>query len=282
MADTLVLHARDIADNWRLPDEYRAAIIVGDSVHSVLPLLAPGSIDGLITDPPYSSGGAFRGDRAAGTAVKYLQNNETNAAGELPDFHGDIRDGLAHLFWLQQALAFGWAAMREGGFCSIFTDWRQLAAAILAIQGANYTFRGVRPWLKPSGSYRQFYEFPHQDCEFCVWGVRGAVRVREKFDVSPPAPWMHRAPRGAEKRHQTEKPLQVMRDLVRVVPPDGIVLDPFAGSGTTLEAALIEGRRAIGVELSPEYAQVIAERLSVVDGPVKSSTQPTLFGGSRG
>lgn len=279
MSDVIVLRSCDLTPGWRLPDGVRAAIIVGDSVHAVLPMLAPGSIDALITDPPYSSGGAFRGDRAGSTAVKYIHNNETNAAGQLPDFFGDTRDGLAHLFWLQTALALGWAAMREGAFCAMFTDWRQLAAAILAIQGANFTYRGVRPWLKPPGAYRIFYEFPHQDCEFLVWGVRGAVQIREDFEVSPSSPWMHKAPRGEEKRHQTEKPLQVMRDLVRVVPRGGVILDPFAGSGTTLEAALIEGRRAIGVELSEDYAQVIANRLNVIQRPCAPASQSSLFGG---
>ena len=282
MADVLVLKARDLTHDWRIPDGVRAAIIVGDSVHAVLPMLAPGSIDGTITDPPYSSGGAFRGDRAGSTAVKYITNNETNVVGQLPNFFGDTRDGLAHLFWLQTALALSWASMREGGFCAMFTDWRQLAAAILAIQGANFTFRGVRPWLKPPGAYRQFYEFPHQDCEFLVWGIRGAAQIRDDFEVSPPSPWMHKAPRGEEKRHQTEKPLQVMRDLVRVVPRGGVVLDPFAGSGTTLEAALIEGRRAIGVELSERYAKVIAERLNAVEVGAEPHAQTALFGGTRG
>ena len=280
--DVLVLGAGEIGSGWRLPDTARAAIIVGDSVHAVLPMLAPGSIDGTVTDPPYSSGGAFRGDRAGSTAVKYIHNNETNVAWQLPDFFGDTRDGLAHLFWLQTALALAWASMREGAFCAMFTDWRQLAAAILAIQGANFTFRGVRPWLKPPGAYRVFYEFPHQDCEFLVWGIRGAAQIRDDFEVSPPSPWMHKAPRGGEKRHQTEKPLQVMRDLVRVVPRGGVILDPFAGSGTTLEAALIEGRRAVGVELSPDYAQVIAERLNAVQTPVAAAEQPSLFGGADG
>ena len=68
---------------------------------------------------------------------------------------------------------------------------------------------------------------------------------------------------GADNTHPTVKPTELMRWLVRLVtPPDGVVLDPFAGSGTTLVAARAEGFRAIGIEKEEEYAQIIAHRLS--------------------
>jgi len=63
--------------------------------------------------------------------------------------------------------------------------------------------------------------------------------------------------------HATVKPLALMRWLVRLVtPPGGTVLDPFAGSGTTLEAATIEGFNAIGIELEPDHIPLIAQRLN--------------------
>lgn len=63
-------------------------------------------------------------------------------------------------------------------------------------------------------------------------------------------------------KHPTVKPVDLMRWLVRLVtPPGGIVLDPFAGSGTTLEAATLEGMRCIGIEQSADYLSLIAERL---------------------
>lgn len=70
---------------------------------------------------------------------------------------------------------------------------------------------------------------------------------------------------SAERRgskHPTVKPLDLMRYLVRLfTPPGGLVLDPFAGSGTTLEAARAEGFRAIGIEREAEYLPDIARRL---------------------
>jgi site-specific DNA-methyltransferase (adenine-specific) len=57
-----------------------------------------------------------------------------------------------------------------------------------------------------------------------------------------------------------------MRALVRVCPPGGVVLDPFAGSGSTGAGALLEGRRFVGLEKSPEYVEIARARLAEVDG----------------
>jgi DNA modification methylase len=58
------------------------------------------------------------------------------------------------------------------------------------------------------------------------------------------------------------KPLNLMRWLVRLVTPSGgIVLDPFAGSGTTIEAALREGFRPVGIEREAEYLPLIQARI---------------------
>lgn len=65
--------------------------------------------------------------------------------------------------------------------------------------------------------------------------------------------------------HPTVKPLALMRWLCRLVtPPGGCVVDPFAGSGTTLEAAYLEGFEAIGVEMTPDYWPLIAARIERV------------------
>jgi len=77
--------------------------------------------------------------------------------------------------------------------------------------------------------------------------------------------------------HPTVKPVSLMRWLVRLItPPDGIVLDPFTGSGSTGVAAVLEGARFIGCELSPEFAELARARIAHAadedDGP-----QLTLF-----
>jgi DNA modification methylase len=68
--------------------------------------------------------------------------------------------------------------------------------------------------------------------------------------------------RGEGNVHPTVKPVALMRYLLRLVtPPGGLVLDPFAGSGTTVLAAVDEGFDCIGIEKEPEYAKIAAARL---------------------
>ena len=63
-------------------------------------------------------------------------------------------------------------------------------------------------------------------------------------------------------QHPTVKPLAVMQWLIRLVtPPGGTVLDPFAGSGTTIEAALIEGFNPVGIEMEADYLPLIQQRI---------------------
>ncbi len=69
--------------------------------------------------------------------------------------------------------------------------------------------------------------------------------------------------------HPTVKPTDLMRYLVRMVtPPGGLVLDPFTGSGSTGRAAMLEGMRFIGCELSPEYAKIARARIRFTLGPL--------------
>ena len=68
-----------------------------------------------------------------------------------------------------------------------------------------------------------------------------------------------------DSKHPTVKPVSLMRYLVRLVtPPNGLVLDPFMGSGSTIEAAKLEGFRAIGIDLSEEYCTDAVRRLDAV------------------
>lgn len=69
-----------------------------------------------------------------------------------------------------------------------------------------------------------------------------------------------------DSRHPTVKPVALMRWLVRMVtPPDGVVLDPFAGTGTTGEAAVLEGHRAVLIERDDAYVEDIRKRLQKID-----------------
>lgn len=72
--------------------------------------------------------------------------------------------------------------------------------------------------------------------------------------------------------HQTVKPLDLMRWLVRLVcPPGGLVLDPFAGSGSTGIAAVLEGRQFLGIEREPEYVRIAHHRIRHWTKPERKS-----------
>lgn len=82
-----------------------------------------------------------------------------------------------------------------------------------------------------------------------------------RFFYSAKAPKSER-PNVDGVQHPTVKPLAIMRWLIRLVtPPGGTVLDPFAGSGTTIEAALIEGFNPVGIEMETDYLPLIQHRI---------------------
>lgn len=96
----------------------------------------------------------------------------------------------------------------------------------------------------------------------------GASRFFPTFRYEAKAPTEER-PRVDGIAHPTVKPLDLMRWLVRLVtPPGGTILDPFAGSGTTLEAALIEGFQCIGIEREDDYLPLIKARITKPLEPV--------------
>jgi len=65
-----------------------------------------------------------------------------------------------------------------------------------------------------------------------------------------------------DKVHPTQKPLALMRWCLSLVPEAQTVLDPFMGSGTTLVAARLEGRKAVGIEISERYCEAAVKRLA--------------------
>ena len=76
-------------------------------------------------------------------------------------------------------------------------------------------------------------------------------------------------PRTDDTAHPTVKPLDLMRWLVRLItPPNGLVLDPFAGSGTTAEACIIEGFHCVTIEREQDYLPLIVQRLTKPIEPV--------------
>jgi site-specific DNA-methyltransferase (adenine-specific) len=83
---------------------------------------------------------------------------------------------------------------------------------------------------------------------------------------------------GAKNFHPTVKPTALMRKLVKLVtPPNGVVLDPFTGSGSTGKAALLERFQFVGIELTEEYLPIIEGRLNATAEAVYKDQMETLF-----
>jgi DNA modification methylase len=191
----------------------------------ILPTLADQSIDLVLTDPPYgikAGGNSGRGGKQYGKALAASKQYDTTFNDDSPCSPKAISE-----------------MQRVGKGCIIF--------------GGNYF---VLPpsscwlvWDKDNGKNR------YADCELAWTNLSGAVRrVRYR--------WNGMLKERPEKRyHPTQKPLQVIQWAMSLDTRDGIILDPFMGSGTTLEAAKQLGRKAIGIELEEKYCEIAAERL---------------------
>ena len=87
---------------------------------------------------------------------------------------------------------------------------------------------------------------------------------------------------GADNVHPTVKPTDLMRYLVRMVtPPNGTVLDPFMGSGSTGKASMLEGFKFIGIDMTAEYMDIAEARIEYAyankNAPQKPQGSPSLF-----
>ena len=223
---------------------------------TILAGLAAGSIDALITDPPYSSGGMTMGQRAADPRDKYCQHSRDLGRAS---FVGDNRDQRSFAWWATMWVTECHRIVRDGGYSLIFTDWRQLPLMTDILQAGHFTWRGVIAWDKGGGSRAPHKGYFRHQCEYVVWGTKGHC---PKATHAGPYPGCVKHPvLQSDKHHMTGKPTPLMRDLVQCVVPGGVVLDPFAGSGTTGVACQQTGRNWIGIEIAEGNCEIAARRL---------------------
>jgi site-specific DNA-methyltransferase (adenine-specific) len=234
----------------------------GDAL-AFLRTLPDTSVDAVITDPPYSSGGLMRSDRTApGSHGKY----QGDAITILPEFGGDSRDQRSYAYWCALWLAECRRVTKPAGMLMTFTDWRQLPATTDAVQSGGWVWRGIVPWYKPN-TRPQSGRFTAQ-CEYVVWASNGAMPVDRERGTFP---GFYQYQPERNKEHVTQKPAGLMRDLVSIVPAGGVVLDPFAGSGTTGIAAVAAGLDFIGCEISRHYYELAQRRIEAAEN------SPSLF-----
>lgn len=152
---------------------------------------------------------------------------------------------------------------------------------------------------KPAVLFGSFYApFPRDLRQVLVWskpgdaGVVGSVTGyrRDAEPVFLVGPWpVRKVARSSVLRsaaecigiitkqtgHPHTKPLDLMKQLISAA-PDGVILDPFAGSGTTLRAAKDLGRKAIGIEIEERYCEIAARRLGQEVLPLRTHTSTNV------
>lgn len=205
-------------------DDGTVTLYHGDALELFPILWDSASAQVLITDPPY--GLAYASNQAGRFQGHSIEGDSDTTA----------RDAILG-FWPGPAAVFGsWKCPRPPGVRAVLT-WDKGEAAGMGDLSL--------PW-KPNTE--EIYILGKG------WsGHRGSSILRGNVVT-----WSGPGPNGL-RLHPNEKPVALMRQIVIKAPP-GTIIDPFAGSGTTLRAAKDLGRHAIGIELEERYCQIAAQR----------------------
>jgi len=216
-------------------DDGKGIVIYHGDCREVAPDLA--GIGIVVTDPPYMFGMASTAQEGKAGGWGDMMNAATFYAGLLKD----------------------WRTLFSGrtGAAWVCNSWRSFPVLARSAFEARWPIESLLVWDKigigPGGprGLRPTYEL-------AALFVEGDYRV---VDRSTPDIWRER-PGSKTTDHTAEKPVGLMARMIAAGNDSGSVLDPFAGSGTTLVAAKNLGRRAIGIEIEEKYCELAAERLS--------------------
>ncbi len=196
-------------------------------------LIDPGRV-AVVTDPPYVIG-TGGGSGIAGASKTYRNPRLI----EMASF-----DFLSHIPGL----------IEIAGSVAFFHSRAQLLDYALAIRAAGMSY-DLHVWHKPS-AVPFICNTWKPDLEYIAVGRRKGVRLLDAPVAECSKVWTGSPP--GRRQHAAQKPIGVMRRYLRL---PGVILDPFAGSGTTLVLAAQAGRTAIGIERDEGYCQLIARRL---------------------
>ena len=156
-------------------------------------------------------------------------------------------------------------------FCS-HTTYQWFAKELEHID--QYVFAPI-PWVKPDPAPRKQGDGPDSSCEWlCI--ARPKKRLRRYGHR--PGHYFEQTASTRGKGFQGQKPLSLMRRIILdYSEPGDIVIDPFAGSGTTLLAAVMEGRNAWGCEIDPKTCRAARHRLEENDKQIIIPILPTTY-----
>lgn len=229
------------------PDGYR--LVRGDSVEHLVLLE---DVDAIVTDPPYCSGAVSEARRTSSPG----QGMRTETLKKFGWFTGDNM-GTAGLVFLMRAMAFrALECLKPTGHLIVFCDWRMVPNLAPAIESSGMRYQNMIVWDKRQMGLGAGFRAQHEialhftvgDPEYHDQGTSNVISS-------------DRVPRG-EREHQTQKPVDMMAKIIRVVtPPGGLVVDPFMGSGSTGIAALSLGRKFVGIERDWKTLELAKERI---------------------
>lgn len=243
----------------------RWQMIEGEAL-ATLDAMEDESVDLILTDPPFSSGGRRENARSIRKSMIRSAEDDAWIAGDAMSTNGFL--------WTMREI--GWQARRvlkPGGHMLAFIDWRMAPNLAAALESADLRQHPTLVWDKTYFGMGTLFRNQH---EFIIHMSNGSPTPPQRRDVGNVIPC--KPIRGGV--HPTEKPVPLLRTLISVLcPPGGVVVDPFAGSGATGVAAIEEGCRFAGIELSPHYADVARARL-VATEHVDEQFALDLAGGS--
>jgi site-specific DNA-methyltransferase (adenine-specific) len=211
-----------------------ACTIYHGDCREILPQL--GQVDHVITDPPYSErthkGARTRSGEGGGEVLISFAHIEFDALRSLLDSIDVSR----------------WVVMT----CDLLH-----AAQLMISPPNNLEFVRLGVWVKPNPTPQFTGDRPAQGFEQVV--ILHPSGKKRWNGGGYPAVWTCNKICG---RHPTEKPMELYTRFIEQFTDEGeTILDPFMGSGTTLEAAKLMGRKAIGIELEEKYCEIAANRL---------------------
>lgn len=222
-------------------------IYCGDCLE-VMPQL--GTFDAVITDPPWELSDNQVELRGTGVAPR-RQKSTTLKRGDVGFYSTDAIKMIVDLC---------------EGDCFILAGYKELGDICNIVN----PLRGVFVWHKPNAAPARFYP-AKIDISFIVWTAKkSALYGYQTWDSMifsipfPPAGCFaseRLVDRTGKAIHPCQGPLKLYTKLMRPLPKEWVIVDPFIGTGTTLVAAQREGRRATGIEISEEYCAIAVERL---------------------
>ena len=244
----------------------------GDCLDPVAGLasLADKSVDVTGTDPPYEVEAHTEQRRQKGSSTIPGGGDEFREVNMAPLDFGAItpaqrKDVAAQIARVTRQRAF------------VFCQAEAIDAWRKAFNAAGMPYRRSMVWVKPDAMPSLHGRWPGQAFESIVIAQHKSARpppIGGKAKVYT----YTREPRPDGAPHPTTKPLRLMLDLVDdFSDPGDLILDPFAGSGTTAIAALMHGRRFVGWERDANYHAIATRRINGDEAKPREE-QPSLFG----